>query len=425
MFRSYLTVAFRNLARKRVFSAINIMGLALGMAACLLIMHYVVFELSFDNFHEKGRHLYGLVQRSEAEGQVKNDPHNGHPAGPLMKEEYGEVQDYARTVFASGVVTYLRGADVKPRPVTFRLPGYSDADTVKLGGTFNGWQEHPMRKTTAGWTATVDLPPGEYVYKFMVDGKDQLDPANLLTERDGEYIHSLLKVEPVRDPARAFAEVSFKDNRMLYADASFLTLFSFPLLKGDARTALAEINTAVVTESAARRYFGSEDPLGKRITLNGVEHYVITGVLKDIPANSHVQFDFLFSMQNALAQGMYRYSPWGAENFNVYLQLKPGASPRGLEAKLPAFVEKHRGDELRKINRALTFALLPLDKLHLESNFGAGTTVQGDAKQVYFLLLIAGFILVIAWVNYINLSTARATERAREVGIRKVAGAYR
>jgi putative ABC transport system permease protein len=425
MFRSYLTVAFRNLARKRVFSAINIMGLALGMAACLLIMHYVVFELSFDNFHAQGDHLYGLVQRSEAEGQVKNDPHNGHPAGPLLKEEYGEVQDYARTVFASGVVTYLRGADVKPRPVTFRLPGYPGADTVKLGGTFNGWQEHRMRNTAAGWTVTVDLPPGEYVYKFMVDGKDQLDPANPLTEQDGQYIHSVLKVEPVRDPARAFAEVSFKDNKMLYADASFLTLFSFPLLKGDARTALAEINTAVVTESAARRYFGNEDPLGKRITLNGAEHYVITGVLKDIPVNSHVQFDFLFSMQNALAQGMYRHNPWNAENFNVYLQLKPGASPRGLEAKLPAFVEKHRGDELRKSNRGVAFALLPLNKLHLESDFGAGTTVKGDAKQVYFLLLIAGFILVIAWVNYINLSTARATERAREVGIRKVAGAYR
>ncbi len=422
MLKSYLTVAFRNLIRKRAFSFINIMGLALGMAACLLILHYAVFELSFDNFHEKGEHLYGLV-RNEADGSDKNFGYNGHPSGPLLKEEYGEVQDYARTVFAEGVVTYLKGADVKPRPVTFRLPGHPAADTVRLGGIFGGWQEHPMQKTASGWVVTLDLPPGEYAYKFFVDRQEVLDPANSLTDRHGEHHFSLLKLEPVRDQHRAFAEVSFKDNKMLYADPSFLTLFSFPLLKGDARTALAEINTAVVTESTARKYFGNEEPLGKRISLNGQEHYVITGVLKDIPENSHVRFDFLFSMKNALAQSRYKHNPWNAENFNVYLQLKPGTSPQALEAKLPAFLEKHRGDELRKNNRSFTLGLVPLRDMHLEANFG--NTVQGDAKRIYFLLLIAGFILVIAWVNYINLSTARATERAREVGIRKVVGAYR
>jgi putative ABC transport system permease protein len=420
MFRSYLTVAFRNLARKRAFSFINIMGLALGMAACLLILHYAIFELSYDAFHEKGQHLYGLV-RNESNGSEPNFPHNGHPAGPLLKEEYGEVQDYARTVHADGVVTYLKGADVTPRPVTFRLPGYAEADTVKLGGTFGGWQEYPMQKTASGWVITVALAPGEYAYKFLVDGQDVLDPANPVVDRDGQYTFSGLKLEPVRE--RAFAEVSFKDNKLLYADASFLTLFSFPLLKGDARTALQEINTAVVTESAARRFFGNDEPVGKRISLNGQEHYVITGVLRDIPENSHVRFDFLFSMKNALAQGMYKHNPWNAENFNVYVQLKPGTSPGALEAKLPAFLEKHRGDELRKSNRSFAFALVPLRDLHLETKFG--NTVKGDAKQIYFLLLIAGFILVIAWVNYINLSTARATERAREVGIRKVVGAHR
>ncbi|CAA9337383.1 MAG: Acidobacterial duplicated orphan permease (function unknown) [uncultured Cytophagales bacterium] len=425
MLSNYLIVAFRNLARKRAFSCINIMGLALGMAACLLIMHYVVYELSFDNFHQRGEHVYGLVQRSREEGKEKIDSHNGHPAGPLMQEAYGEVQHYARTVWARGVVTYLRGADVQPQPITFRLAGHPDADTVKVGGTFNGWQEHLLQKTASGWTGTVHLPPGEYAYKFLVDGQVVLDPANPLVEQDREHVHSLRKVSPRRDPSRAVSEVSSGDNKTLYADASFLTLFSFPLVKGDARTALAEINTAVVTESAARRYFGNEEPLGKRIIFNGVEYYVITGVVRDVPANSHVQFDFLFSMKNALAQRMYRHDPWHAENFNVYLQLEPGASPAALEAKLPAFVEKHRGDDLRKAGRTVTFALLPLRDLHLKTEFGHGTTAQGDAMQVYFLMLIAGFILVIAWVNYINLSTARATERAREVGIRKVAGAHR
>jgi putative ABC transport system permease protein len=216
---------------------------------------------------------------------------------------------------------------------------------------------------------------------------------------------------------RAFQEVSFSDDELLFADASFLTMFSFPLLKGDARTALEEINTAVVTETTARKYFGDEEPIGKRIIVNGQDNYVITGVLKDIPENSHVRFDFLFSMRNVLTREGYQ-NPWDWENFNVYLQLKPSTSAAALEAKLPAFIEEHRGAELRKSNRKVAFGLLPLQDIHMKPG-------SSEAKQVYFLLLIAGFILVIAWVNYINLSTARATERAREVGIRKVVGAHR
>lgn len=327
MLRNYLTTAFRHLQRRRSFSGLNIAGLALGIAACLLILQYVAFELSFDRFHPNADRIYGLEVINQQGNSADHGTHHGHGVATGLKNDYPEVEEVVllHPMYGGATLTYYQGADIRPKPQTFYLKGHADADTVSVAGSFNGWNRKAnlMSRTDSGWVATLDLTPGEYAYKLVVDGTFILDPANPLTAQDGQNTNSVLR-KPLHATGR---EVTFTEKRMYYADEAFLRTFPFPFLKGNPETALREMNSLVVTQSYARKYFRDEDPMGKMILLNGRQSYVVTGIMKDIPANSHLQFDALVSLKNIMAEEQYR-SPWDWENFNIYVKLKPGSTLR-------------------------------------------------------------------------------------------------
>ncbi|HEY5747701.1 MAG TPA: ABC transporter permease [Chryseolinea sp.] len=219
-----------------------------------------------------------------------------------------------------------------------------------------------------------------------------------------------------------YEDIQMKEDNLFTADQSFFDIFSYPLLKGDRATALKEPNTAVVEEETARKYFGDADPMGKRIKFGSQEEYEITGVIRS-PENSHLKFSFLFSYPTMVKLfGPDVEQAWGWYDFYSYIQLSPGADPKALEAKFPAFIKKYgpEGDD-----KKVKFSLQRLTDIHLNSDLLQEARVNGNGRSVYFLSIIAFFILVIAWVNYINLATARAVERAKEVGVRKAIGAGR
>ena len=328
MLENYFKIALRNLKKHKGYAFINLFGLAVGMAASLLILQYVTYEVSYDDFHAQGKHIYRVQYNSYDNGVLEFESATAFPrVGPGLKEDYPEVEEYARLFlrYGGGVVRY----------------------------------------------------------------EDQ----------------------------------SFKEDLLFQADPSFLTMFSYPMLRGDHNTALSEPGTAVISEETARKYFGDEDPLGKRFRFGSREEYTITGVMAS-PENSHLKFDFLLSY-STLTQlwGDFFETAWGWYDFYNYIQLTPGADPAALEAKLPEFIARNNDDG--NVPETMRFALQPLEDIHLYSDLIQEARVNGDGTAVYFLTLIAFFILVIAWFNYVNLATARAIERAREIGVRKVLGAFR
>lgn len=330
MLRNYIKVAFRNLWRHRIFSAINIFGLAIGIAACLLIMLYVDFELSYDNFHEKADRIYRVKHESFKDGKLVEASASTFPAvGPDIKAAFPEVED---------------------------------ATSI-------------------------------YAFECIVSAAD--------TDRQ---------------------KASFKEKGVYFVDSSFLKVFTFPLLKGSLK-AMNALNSVIITEQTARKYFGEEDPIGKSIQLeNHNQGLLLTatvrGVCVDIPANSHLQFNFLVSTFRG-------GGPWLHPNLHTYLLLSPEASVRALEEKLPALVEKHTGQQQNRLISKLSLSLQPLKSIHLYSDLKREISRNGDAKMIWILALSALLILVIAYINYINLSIAKSMERAKEVGIRKVLGSER
>jgi len=215
---------------------------------------------------------------------------------------------------------------------------------------------------------------------------------------------------------------------MQITDSSVFEIFDFGLIKGNTQTALEGPNKTVISEKAAKKYFGEADPIGKTIKWNGNQQFEVTGIFKDIPDNSHIKFDFLFSYQtlNRQTQNQSETS-WGWYDFNTYVLLEPGTDVKALQAKWNDFLQKTRGEDWKKANRFQEFILQPMLDIHLKANLlqESQPEERGDGDSVYALSFIAFFILIIAWVNYINLSTARAMERAREVGIRKVMGSMK
>jgi len=348
MLKSYLKIAIRNLLKHKANSFINVFGLAIGMTAFLLILHYVMFELSYDRFHANHRNIYRVKTDYVRGGELIFDAADNFPGvGPALKRELSEVADYTRLYNAGAkfncVVTYQ------------------------------------------------DAPAGP---------------------------------------------VKFREKKLFFADASLFTLFSFRLLKGDPKSALVEPNHIVLSESAAKRYFGMEEPIGKRLQLNDEtgheEVCVVSGIFKEVPANSHLKFDFVISYKTLHGRegGVKRYeNDWyGRDNFLTYILVVPGAIPKSVAAKLPVLIDKYkpevtavneRGERLRRH----TFVMQPLADIHLHSHFSNEAEINGDSKTIYFLMMIAVFVLVIAWINYLNLATAKATERAKEIGVRKVTGA--
>jgi putative ABC transport system permease protein len=325
MLRNYLKIAW-------AFSAINIVGLAIGVAACVLILQYVAFELSYDDFHANGDRIYRVRQDRYNEGKLSTQWAAGaQAAGYSFKGAFPEVEDYVNVL--------RRGS------------------------------------------AVVD-----------------------------------------------YKEKSLKVEKVYIASQSFFTVFSYPLMAGNPATALAQPNTVVLSETVARRLFGRENPLGKTIQQNRKEAVKITGVFKDFPANTHLQPDYIISHATFVSQAGPDNNPntaWQWDGALSYLLLRPGVNPRALEAKFPALVDKLAGAEHRKYRSAAVYLLQPLRDIHLYSHFMMEAEPNGDGKTVYLLMAIAFFIVLIAWVNYINLATARAINRAKEVGVRKAVGSLR
>lgn len=231
--------------------------------------------------------------------------------------------------------------------------------------------------------------------------------------------------------------VAIKQRRFLYADAAFLPMMGYTLTAGDVATALAEPNSAVITEEMARRYFGSADPMGKFLRMrdddNNNDLVRITGVMPNVPENTHLRFDILFSYKTLLTWqdpdvpdlGTRRYDQsWTRSDMYTFLKLRPGVDPTALQAKFSDVVNRSV-PELKESNQRYELTLQPIKDIHLTSRLSDEAEANGDSRIVQFMALIGVFVLVIAWINYVNLSTARALERAKEVGVRKALGAAR
>ncbi|NIJ54803.1 ABC transporter permease [Dyadobacter arcticus] len=331
MIKNYFKIAWRNMLRNKAFSAINIVGLSLGVAACLLILQYVAFELSYDNFHKNGAQIYRVQQDRYNEGKLSTQWAAGaYAVGNSFKDAFPEVQDYV---------------------------------------------------------------------KLLQRGKSLLD----------------------------YGDKSIKIENYFVASSSFFYIFSYPLLIGNPQTALAESNTIVLSESLSKRLFGKENPLGKTIKGNKRKPFKVSGVFKDMPANSHFKTELLMSYATFLAD-VKPDNPdiaWQWDGCLTYIKIRPGTDTKALEAKFPALIDKLAGADHKKYKSAAVYLLQPLRDIHLYSHLMMEAEANGDGKTVYLLLGIAFFIVVIAWVNYINLATARAINRAKEVGVRKAVGSLR
>ncbi|KPK84480.1 MAG: hypothetical protein AMS27_09870 [Bacteroides sp. SM23_62_1] len=222
-----------------------------------------------------------------------------------------------------------------------------------------------------------------------------------------------------------YGDQTFKERNVFYTQSSFFNLFSFPLLSGKADTNLLAINHAVITEETARKYFGDEDPMGKLINVDGAVDYEVTGIVKSAPPNSHFKFDILLSYENLIQSSRYWDDYWVSENVYSYILLAPGADAEALQAKLPQIPEAFIGDFMKRAFFLIEYKLVKLTDIHLHSSVSNELEVNGSYRNVYSLGIIGLLVLLIAFINYINLATSRAIERAHEVGIRKISGALK
>ena len=230
-----------------------------------------------------------------------------------------------------------------------------------------------------------------------------------------------------------YEDQSYREENWVFADSSLFDVFSFELVKGDPQKVLTEPNTLVITEAVAKKYFGSEDPIGKSVTVDNEDLYRISGVMKEIPHNSHFSFNIFASMSTIEES---RRPVWLSNNFQTYVVLKAGTDPATVDAKFPDLVRTHIGpeieqfmnkswDDLLTAGNSLEFSLFPMTKIHLHSDKVAELGATSDIKYVYIFTFIGIFILLLACINFMNLSTARSATRAKEVGMRKVVGAQR
>jgi putative ABC transport system permease protein len=272
------------------------------------------------------------------------------------------------------------------------------------------------------------------IFRVVTDVKTPTETGHEPTTTGPIAIYAKKDFQEVEDAVRLTSDeflvrkgdVKFQEKRTLLADSTLFHVFDFPLLAGDKKTALVHPMSIVISQTAAKKYFGSTNPIGQQVLLTGAAiNATITGVMKDIPENSQIRADLFISMSSS--QQIYGHpsadSEWTNHNYATYLLLKPHASAAAVESKFPAFMELHDGPQMKQLQMYETLLLEPLRDVYLHSQRGG--MVTGSITNVRIFSIIAGFILLIACVNFINLTTARSTERAKEVGIRKVIGAGR
>lgn len=321
MIRNHLTVAFRNIRKHRVFSLINITGLALSLTAFWIIALYVADELSYDRYHERADQIYRLASHAKWESGSFDITGTSASLAPALKREFPEIEQ----------------------------------------------------------TVRID-PEGGGVIRYQ----DQI----------------------------------FKEQNILVTDSSFFNVFTHRFLAGDPRTALLKPQSIVLTRSLAERLFGqTETALGKTLVLDNGSPELVTGVIENVPSNSHFTFKALRRLDDTGAES------WGDLHLYSYIMLKPGANVQNLEAKLPRFLDQHARSEMGNINYLIE--LQPLASIHLHSHLGFELANNGSTGYLYVLTFVAVLIFLIALINYVNITTARASVRLREIAVRKVLGSSR
>jgi putative ABC transport system permease protein len=341
MIKSYLKIAWRNILRNKGYSFINIFGLALGIACCLLMFNYVSFELSYDNFHPAGDRTYRIDQQ-RPERDAGPTGSTAPPLAATMKNNYPEVEE-----------------------------------TVRIN------------------------TPGDFMIR---------------------YSQSSNRV------------IAYQETNVFAADSTFFSFFGFRLKEGNPRTALQGVNKVVISEETAQKLFGDSPALGKLLQLGEARTVIeVTGVTEHQPENSHFHFDYLLSMETN-PNVLKRDFSWVWTQVVTYVRLKPGADVRQTEAKLLDLGEKFIRPQFEKLGwdydnggarkQSWNFYLRPMRDIHLRSGNNRIGPV-GNINYVYTFAVIGIFVLVIAAINFINLSTARGTKRAKEVGVKKTLGATR
>ena len=336
MINNFFKIALRNLWKYKGFTAINIFGLAIGLATCLLITLYVIDELSYDRYNANASRIYRV-----------------------------------------------------------------NADFHLNGSVFN------RRTTPAGLAGALvtEYPQIEKAVRFFDEGK-------ILVKHGNETL-----AEP----------------DCVYADSTLFEVFTLPMIAGDPHTALVQPRSIVLSESMARKYFNSTDILGKTLLINKNVTYKITGVIKDMPAQSHVHYHFIKAMSELEDS---RNPNWMTVNFVTYILARPGVDEKTIDQCIAQATRKYAEpqlrnfihsslDDLAKKGDYFRFVTLPLTSIHLHSTLTDEKEPSGNMEYVYIFIVIAAFILLIACVNFMNLSTARSAGRAKEVGIRKVLGSFR
>jgi putative ABC transport system permease protein len=336
MYMNYLKIAFRNLARQKGFTFINIIGLSVGIASAMLIFMFVYNEMNFDNFHKQSKNIYRIYQSSHFNGQEINSAITPVPMGPTLKADFPEV-----------------------------------------------------------------------LYSSRLN-----EDENLMVERDQKY-YTL---------------------QGMHVDSTFLKIFSFPLVSGDFQKVLSEPHTVVLTKSAANKLFGKENPMNMMIHfVNDSALYRVAGVCSDPPSNSHFYFDLLISFDSYYD---VKSTFWLNNNLYTYVLLPEKYPYHELEKKFPEMVKKYIApqvqevagislEEFEKKGSVIGFKLQPLEDIHLNTFIDHGLKPSSNKKYLYIFTIIGIFIIVIAGINFMNLSTARSAARAREVGMRKVLGSDR
>ncbi len=323
MFKHYFKTAWRNLQRNKIYAAINIAGIAIGLTATWLIALYVADELSFDRSFSNAGKIYRIVQHASWEGGSLNIVPTSAPFAPQLKANFPEIEDAVR----------------------------------------------------------IDIEGGGVI---------------------------------------KYGDKTLKQNDICFADNSFFKLFNYHFLYGDAASALTQPQSIVITESLAEKIFGDASKAFNQTILFGSDNYAnkITGVIQDAPQNSHLQFSGIRSLGNALDKD-------GWQNFYLYtyLLLKKGTDVKAFEKKLPAFAAKTIAKEMGI--KDYRMELQPLTSIHLHSNLDYELSTNGNISRVYMFIVIGVLILLIALINYMNLSTARSAMRVKEIGIRKVIGSAR
>ncbi|QMW03182.1 ABC transporter permease [Spirosoma foliorum] len=337
MFLNYLKIAWRTLRKQQGFTFINIFGLAVGLACCMLIMLYVLDELSFDRYNAKADRIYRIQSDIKFGGNDMHFAVSPDPMGETLKKDYPQVEQFVRL--------HQRGT----------------------------WSVKRAGETT-----------------------------------------------------------NLREDNITFADSTLFDVFTLPLVSGDPKRALAEPNTVVISESAAKRYFGNQNPMGQALVFDNNRTFKVSGVMRDMPQNSHFHSDFFLSMLN----DDYQWGQWLSHNHHTYLLLKPGTNPTAFARNFDTVVKKYigpkvmqfTGSSLEKFSKAgnqLSYWLIPLTDIHLHSKQQIELAPNSDSQYIYIFSAVALFILLIACINFMNLSTARSANRAKEVGVRKVMGSER